>query len=69
MLQRNHLEHTSKPTGNVRLSTSSASRYLYNSVVAPSGPGALLVFNDREAALTSSGEKSVVVMFRFVRIS
>ena len=48
----------------VRLSAFSASRYLNNSVVAPSGPGALLVFKDHIAALISYVEKSVIFMFR-----
>ena len=68
MLQQNHLGHASKPTGNSNslwLSTCSASRHFNNSVFAPSGTGALLVFKHRMAALTSFVEKSMTVMFRF----
>ena len=49
----------------VRLSTFSASRCLNSSVVAPSGPGALLILKDRMGALASFVEKSVIAMFRF----
>ena len=49
----------------VRLATFWVSRYLKNSVMAASVPGALSVFRDLFVALTSSAENPFVFILRF----